>query len=181
MKLRFTVTRLRRLRRCRRRWFGWLRWLWLLWLVLFVVCCLLLVVCCSFWWGVACFFVPFRIRGTILCAFRPITGHIFEWLGGMGLGGVGWGWYYTCPLLRHMIFTCVRFKATRFSFAFDATPHDFYVPFDSTLHDAAKHVHIDAMSAKFNCSTPGMEPILNAVVAFTKARVNTLGHAPGMF
>ena len=32
--------------------------------------------------------------------------------GGVGLGGVGWGWYYTCLLLRHLIFSCTWCYAT---------------------------------------------------------------------
>ena len=47
--------------------------------------------------------------------------------------------------------------------------------------NAPAQMHVDAFSAKFNCPTPGMEPILKALAAYRAARVNQLGHAPGMF
>ena len=78
-------------------------------------------------------------------------------------------------MLRYMIFFWNRCYSTRSSIKQNLGRQNVLGK------NGPEQMHADALSAKFNCFTPGMEPVLKALTAYRKTRVNTLGHAPGMF
>ena len=99
-------------------------------LLLFAICHLLFP---PVWCRRALSFTSFPIGRAILCTFRPIAGYIFEWWGGLGLGGVGRGRDDTTRVscyvgrsslaldaLHQMIFICTWCYARWSSLALDA-------------------------------------------------------------
>ena len=63
---------------------------------------------------------------TLILMLRYLIFSCFFWV---GWGGVGWGWYYTCLLLRYWIFLLTSCYATWSFPGFDATLHDLSLVF----------------------------------------------------